>query len=336
MVFYIDRLKNAIKEEGYNNNAMYRGVVFRCMSMPNHDTSFYQHGRKFLWSTFSSTSKFEDTAQKFRRHDSVLFVIDCDGQGLTYNVDLSTISCYSEQEVLLYPYSGFEVRRVEKDRIVLRTYDTVLIDPKFGQLLSEAKHHKVGVPATTKLKQLVSHSGALYVTGIKMLPHFVHWNVTASFTVVVRARSYYQIWNGNGYIVSCGLQPGFVLYVGNGTKTWFGCVRAGPGLDYYYCCSSGDDMDITQIHSYGLSWDDVEKKGFISMDGKVVGRIVSQTNRILEKFNQQPVRQQTIAIGHDLDLYDPSKILSGTVESELFYPGALSEDEVFLLQDSGY
>ena len=76
---------------------------------------------------------------------NVLFEIDLEGHGLTFAVDIDADSTFpGEREVLLYPYSGYEVLdRIEnhidctgtaRTLIKLRTYDTLAIDESAGGL----------------------------------------------------------------------------------------------------------------------------------------------------------------------------------------------------------
>ena len=63
-----------------------------------------------------------------------MFCINLDGEGLTYAIDIEEFSVFPEEkEVLLYPYSGYEViSREERDEgqtlVTMRTYDTCLLD----------------------------------------------------------------------------------------------------------------------------------------------------------------------------------------------------------------
>lgn len=110
---------------GYNVTS---GHVWRAMQLD--DNSMYQPGQKFLWPNFVSTSKNEEDAFA----GNTMFCINLDGEGLTYAIDIEEFSVFPEEkEVLLYPYSGYEViSREERDEgqtlVTMRTYDTCLLD----------------------------------------------------------------------------------------------------------------------------------------------------------------------------------------------------------------
>lgn len=92
-----------------------RGIVYRGMFLPGRDHQLYQVGRRFLWPGFTSASRDERRAHEFGScsgwGERVLFEIDLDYmQGLTWVRDISWASQFpQEQELLFYPYSGFQV-----------------------------------------------------------------------------------------------------------------------------------------------------------------------------------------------------------------------------------
>merc|ERR1712070_857048 len=94
-------------------------------------------GFRFLWPGFVSTSRRSDLdhfGTKSENDDiSVNVVISLKGRGTTFAVDVSKLSKFDEEEVLIYPYSGFEVMRVEHEAgsmtLHLRTVGTGLIQP---------------------------------------------------------------------------------------------------------------------------------------------------------------------------------------------------------------
>lgn len=110
---------------GYNVTC---GHVWRGMQLD--DNSMYQPGQKFLWPNFVSTSQHKEQAFI----GNTLFCINLDGEGLTYAIDIEEFSEFPEEkEVLIYPYSGYEViSREERDNgqtlVTMRTYDTCLLD----------------------------------------------------------------------------------------------------------------------------------------------------------------------------------------------------------------
>jgi hypothetical protein len=108
------------------------GIVHHCASCSPDVLAKLRPGFKFLWPAFLSTSK-----KQLLGIGQVTFNIDLAGNGLTYAIDISDTSAHQgEGEVLIYPYSGFEVTRSETvgDQVVvsLRTCDTLYIDKGFG------------------------------------------------------------------------------------------------------------------------------------------------------------------------------------------------------------
>ena len=131
---FVRALRRAMVDRCTSGLNVQSGVVWRGMQVD--DTSAYEPGQKFLWGSFVSTSKSEDSCF----NANMLFKIHLDGEGLTYAVDISADSAYPhEEEVLIYPYSGYEVlsREDREDGTViieLRTFDTLQIDPAMGTL----------------------------------------------------------------------------------------------------------------------------------------------------------------------------------------------------------
>ena len=121
-------LRKAMRAECAQSNVS-TGIVWRAMNGVAIES--YTVGMKFLMQSFLSTSSSRTVAQRF---GSTLFRIDLDGDGLTYALDVSRVSVYpDEQEVLVYPYSGFVVLATEKmddgrNLISLRTCDTYLVE----------------------------------------------------------------------------------------------------------------------------------------------------------------------------------------------------------------
>lgn len=110
------------------------GTVYRGMFLPGSDHELYTLGRKFLWPGFTSTSRDPEQAYAFGSWagygEKVMFQIELSlGRGITYCRDISDFSHYpSEQEVLFFCYSGFEVIGRERIHgslhITLKPYDT--------------------------------------------------------------------------------------------------------------------------------------------------------------------------------------------------------------------
>ena len=108
--------------------------VFGAILLVAAITFYLQVGQQFTWQGFVSTSKSRGAADNFA--GTILFKIsvNCDeAQGETYAIEVHDCSYFpNEEEVLIYPYSGFEVigrEQVADGRwmISLRTYDTLLI-----------------------------------------------------------------------------------------------------------------------------------------------------------------------------------------------------------------
>jgi hypothetical protein len=100
----------------------------------------YKHeGLQFLWAGVVSTSRSKDAAQVFGGGETtnLLFRIRCNenGTGLTYALDIQAFSQYpGEEEVVLYPYSGYEVTGFEEvgplTIVKLKTVDTKMIEAR--------------------------------------------------------------------------------------------------------------------------------------------------------------------------------------------------------------
>jgi len=128
---FVAGLRSAIRARSKSRNIQ-SGIVHRCMNLPAEDVQKYQPGFKFLWPTITSTSR-----KTLAAFGNVHFIINLCGKGMTYAVDVADVSAYpSEEEVLIYPYSGFEVlsniMQNGKHYIHLVTCDTYLIEePEF-------------------------------------------------------------------------------------------------------------------------------------------------------------------------------------------------------------
>jgi hypothetical protein len=138
---FVHALRRAIYDRCQRGDNVRSGKVWRGMELETESLQAYQIGQKFLWPNFVSTTT--DESQAFP--GNVLFEIDLEGHGVTFAVDIGADSRFpGESEVLLYPYSGYEVLdRIEnhidctgtaRTLIKLRTYDTLAIDESAGGL----------------------------------------------------------------------------------------------------------------------------------------------------------------------------------------------------------
>lgn len=130
---YVHALRLSMKSLCNSQNVR-EGIVHRSISLTPEQLAQYKPGFKFLWPNFVSTSR-----KNYKRvFGDVSISIDLAGEGLTYALDISKLSLYpEEEEVLIYPYSGFEVLTVNKTAdgstsIHMRTVDTLHIEPDFG------------------------------------------------------------------------------------------------------------------------------------------------------------------------------------------------------------
>lgn len=120
----------------WSRGCKFEGEAWRWVELTSGDVAEFYPGREFLWPPFISTSRDQNLPGFNQRN--TLFQIDCDGPGLTYAVDIKGVSAFpSEQEVLIYPYSGFTVLdRVDDHRvngetktlIRLQVKDTLLVE----------------------------------------------------------------------------------------------------------------------------------------------------------------------------------------------------------------
>lgn len=118
-----------IKRNNFDNvEPVWRGATFAPSEIAR-----YRPGFTFLWASFVSTSKSESVARDIFK-GNVLFKIKVQGKGIIYALDIARFSKFqNEQEVLLFPFSGFEVLKVTKESseltvIEMQSVDTLLID----------------------------------------------------------------------------------------------------------------------------------------------------------------------------------------------------------------
>jgi len=135
---YVYFLKKAMKDKAAGQG-WYKGMSYRGSSLPAENMYLYQHkGRSFMWPSFLSTSKLRTKAEPF--WGTVLFEINNNGTGTTYSVDIENASYfgsnqpddYNEREVLIYPYTAFEIEdfRWSGSKLVVqvKTVDTVIYE----------------------------------------------------------------------------------------------------------------------------------------------------------------------------------------------------------------
>ncbi len=130
---YVNELRKAIKSHRSTTSM----TVYRGMELSTAQRQLYMQGTIFLWPNFVATSKNEAEACAF---GNTLFEISLPGVGTTYYAEIESYSRYPhEQEVLLYPYSGFEVVQVSNSRISLRAVDTLIIEQSSS--IEQSGHH---------------------------------------------------------------------------------------------------------------------------------------------------------------------------------------------------
>lgn len=129
----IHAMRLALKKECRNNNKnVEHGTVYRKMSLTIDQSKQYQVGFRFLWPNLVSTSRRSDLqfGEDGPGYVKVTFIINLAGPGKTFALDIAKYSVYpDEKEVLIYPFSGFEVMRREGNKIYLRTVGTAIVEP---------------------------------------------------------------------------------------------------------------------------------------------------------------------------------------------------------------
>mmetsp|Transcript_42824 Transcript_42824/g.137885 ORF Transcript_42824/g.137885 Transcript_42824/m.137885 type:complete len:233 (-) Transcript_42824:6-704(-) len=129
---YIYHCRERMKEE-YFSGRKFEGECWRGVTLSQTVIQEYRVGRRFLWPAFTSTTRERNKAFD----GNVLFLIDCDGLGITYSVDIAHLSKFPwEKEVLIYPYSGFVVKDVgtsgSQTLIRLQVHDTLRVEHQRG------------------------------------------------------------------------------------------------------------------------------------------------------------------------------------------------------------
>ena len=128
-------------------------TVWRGMSVSAELTEIYkQKGMQFLWASVVSATRSEAVARQF---GNLLFRIRCNenGTGATYALDIQADSQFpDEQEVILYPYSGYEVigfcTQGGVTIVDLKTVDTLMIEA----MIQSKKTHESESVAKAKNK----------------------------------------------------------------------------------------------------------------------------------------------------------------------------------------
>ncbi|CAF0797197.1 unnamed protein product [Rotaria sp. Silwood1] len=113
----------------HNNNENETLKVYRGLSIDSkHVKQEYKIGLKFLWPTFTCTSRNKDVAHLFGNY---VFEIDATEHDGIYRSDIAKYSVFpDEQEVLFYPYSGYIVQNIIEDAkiIQLKCIDTAEVE----------------------------------------------------------------------------------------------------------------------------------------------------------------------------------------------------------------
>jgi len=181
-------LKVCLKEGGKQSAlTVYRGLNLDDASCQDQ----YPVGTKFLWPTFSCSSKSASVAKGF---GNWLFMIKTPGNGLSYFRDISKHSVYpSEQEVLFYPYSGFEVTAIDvkKRQISLTCLDTVAVD-RYAKLLIPKTLRMVD--SSRNLEVLIENN-KFYLVDSKGNKHLIPENSEGYWDTP------YRFHHKNGYII---------------------------------------------------------------------------------------------------------------------------------------
>lgn len=134
---FIHALRLAMKKKCLRDNkGVTHGVVYCKMSLTHVQIKEYKVGSRFLLPKFVSTSWNADLPwfESKQGQIPVILVIDLNGIGTTFALDMSRYSFFpEEQEVLIYPFSGFEVLAVQEQfgsvTIHMRTVGTAIIEP---------------------------------------------------------------------------------------------------------------------------------------------------------------------------------------------------------------
>eukprot|EP01123_Difflugia_compressa_P002913 TRINITY_DN1374_c0_g2_i6.p1 TRINITY_DN1374_c0_g2~~TRINITY_DN1374_c0_g2_i6.p1 ORF type:complete len:141 (+),score=25.67 TRINITY_DN1374_c0_g2_i6:260-682(+) len=99
-----------------DNDIYYTGRVFRRSKLSSAQAQFYEKGKLFLWSSFSSTTvQYKKDLEANNTFGDTLFVIDIPESLKSHAVLLEKVSTYPEErEVLILPNVSFQVLEVKK------------------------------------------------------------------------------------------------------------------------------------------------------------------------------------------------------------------------------
>ncbi|CAF1298923.1 unnamed protein product [Didymodactylos carnosus] len=106
-------------------------TLYRGMNIDDNQLQSYQEatGQTRYWEGFTSTTKNHEKAQKFGNH---LFIIDATRYG---GIDISALSIYDEEEVLLPPGTKYKINKVDKNQPHTCIYLQLLLDLRLRLLL---------------------------------------------------------------------------------------------------------------------------------------------------------------------------------------------------------
>eukprot|EP00475_Leptophrys_vorax_P028378 TRINITY_DN40_c0_g1_i1.p1 TRINITY_DN40_c0_g1~~TRINITY_DN40_c0_g1_i1.p1 ORF type:complete len:437 (-),score=101.26 TRINITY_DN40_c0_g1_i1:24-1334(-) len=120
---YMRKLRLVIKKN--NEKEKHDITVYRGLRVSKEQAKHYEEERYFLWPNFSATSRMKEVAQDFAGETGYVFEIELNRSVMMYSIPKKLTKFKSENEVLLHPYSGFEVLYVDHKRreIGLRAKD---------------------------------------------------------------------------------------------------------------------------------------------------------------------------------------------------------------------
>lgn len=103
----------------FNNKLKYKGECFRGLIMSESDYKQYKIGCRLLFKSFQSTSALRERAQLFAKANTseqlkTTFKFTIKHSPTAINIKNDSTYKY-EEEILLYPYSVFEVKSIVKD-----------------------------------------------------------------------------------------------------------------------------------------------------------------------------------------------------------------------------
>ncbi len=102
-----------------NNELKFRGQCYRGLTMSENDYQQYTIGCQILFKSFQSTSALTERAESFAKPNTserlkvfFKFVI----KYLPTAINIENVSMYKhEKEIIIYPFSTFEVKKIERD-----------------------------------------------------------------------------------------------------------------------------------------------------------------------------------------------------------------------------